>query len=176
MKRFQPVIFFVLCCSVMLVLVSALMAEDVVTKQTDHDLGEDIVIGGRSDRLRNPDCMKCHSLVSQPEGREKSAHADVRMKHGELNDSCFNCHDNKEVNKIVIGNRKEAVPFEKSYLLCSQCHGNILKDWKTGIHGSQTGNWNGEKVRKTCAACHDPHDPEFKPMKPLPAPIKPKGH
>jgi hypothetical protein len=63
--------------------------------------------------------------------------------------------------------------FEKSYLLCGQCHGTIYRDWKAGVHGKRTGQWNGRKQYRLCVHCHNPHQPKYKPLKPLPPPIRP---
>ena len=68
----------------------------------------------------------------------------------------------------------EAIPFTESYLLCGQCHGEKLRDWKVGVHGKRTGDWNGRKQYLLCAHCHDPHSPRFKPLKPLPPPVPPE--
>ena len=67
----------------------------------------------------------------------------------------------------------DLVSFEESYNLCGQCHGTIFRDWKAGIHGKRTGEWNGRKQYRLCVHCHNPHSPRFKPIKPLPPPDKP---
>jgi hypothetical protein len=33
--------------------------------------------------------------------------------------------------------------------------------------------WNGEKQYLLCVHCHWPHDPEFKPIAPMPPPVMP---
>lgn len=82
------------------------------------------------------------------------------------------CHDaeNRDMLHSASG---ELIDFSESYKLCGQCHGPKLRDWKAGIHGRRTGQWNGEKQYLLCAHCHDPHSPKFQKMKPEPAPIKP---
>ena len=62
------------------------------------------------------------------------------------------------------------IDFSESYKLCGQCHGPKLRDWKAGIHGRRTGQWNGEKQYLLCAHCHNPHSPKFPQLKPEPAP------
>ena len=37
----------------------------------------------------------------------------------------------------------ERVPFDESYRLCGQCHGEKQRDWRAGVHGRRTGEWNG---------------------------------
>jgi hypothetical protein len=67
----------------------------------------------------------------------------------------------------------DLVSFETSYRLCGQCHGTIFRDWKAGIHGKRTGDWNGKKTYRLCVQCHNPHSPRFKPLSPLPPPDEP---
>ena len=39
----------------------------------------------------------------------------------------------------------EPVPFDESYRLCGQCHGEKYRDWRAGVHGRRVGEWNGAK-------------------------------
>jgi hypothetical protein len=43
------------------------------------------------------------------------------------------------------------------------------------VHGGTTGFWNGQKVRKSCPACHNPHGPRFPLLHPEAAPLPPKA-
>jgi hypothetical protein len=85
---------------------------------------------------------------------------------------CLDCHnpDNRDVLRLANG---ELISFEESYFLCGQCHGTIFRDWKAGIHGKRTGEWNGKKQYRLCVHCHNPHSPKFKPLKPMPPPDNP---
>ena len=85
---------------------------------------------------------------------------------------CLDCHNADDRDKLRLVNDK-LISFEKSYQLCGQCHGTIYRDWKAGIHGKRTGEWNGQKLYRLCVHCHDPHQPRYKPIKPLPPPDKP---
>jgi len=38
---------------------------------------------------------------------------------------------------------------------------------------SSTGQWNGHKTYLLCAHCHNPHQPRFKAIQPMPAPVRP---
>ena len=58
------------------------------------------------------------------------------------------------------------MPFEESYRLCGQCHGEKYRDWRAGVHGRRVGQWNGAKRYLLCVHCHSPHQPRFKPMAP----------
>jgi hypothetical protein len=99
-------------------------------------------------------------------------HDDIVLKHDEENRWCMDCHDanNRDMLHSASG---QLISFEESYKLCGQCHGPKLRDWKEGIHGRRTGDWNGKKQYLLCAHCHDPHSPKYKKMKPEPPPKKP---
>jgi hypothetical protein len=55
--------------------------------------------------------------------------------------------DDRDVLRLANG---DLVSFEESYNLCGQCHGTIFRDWKAGIHGKRTGEWNGKKQYRLC--------------------------
>ena len=119
-------------------------------------------------------CSMCHEdMESNPERRElEEFHDDIVLKHDEENRWCMDCHDadNRDMLHTASG---QLIGFEESYKLCGQCHGPKLRDWKEGIHGRRTGEWNGRKEYLLCAHCHDPHSPKYKKMKPEPPPQKP---
>lgn len=115
-------------------------------------------------------CNDCHNDMSVNRRRRELTreHEDIALKHTK-NVWCLNCHSPENRNKLKLINGK-LISFEESYLLCGQCHGLKLRDWKHGAHGKRTGLWNGEKTYYLCIACHDPHVPKFKKIKPLPPP------
>ncbi len=119
-------------------------------------------------------CSECHAeMETNPERRElEDFHDDIVLKHDEENRWCMDCHDavNRDMLHTASG---ELIDFKESYKLCGQCHGPKLRDWKAGIHGRRTGDWNGRKEYLLCAHCHDPHAPRYKNMKPDPPPQKP---
>lgn len=121
-------------------------------------------------------CSDCHAdMEPNPERREMvDMHDDIILDHAEGQRWCLDCHnlDDRDALRLVSG---EVIPFTESYRLCGQCHGDKLRDWKVGIHGKRTGNWNGEKQYLLCAHCHNPHSPSFKPMKPMPPPVRPEN-
>jgi hypothetical protein len=120
-------------------------------------------------------CSNCHSLMPvNPTRRELSGfHTDIVLRHDEENRWCLDCHDadNRDLLHRASG---EPILFEESYRLCGQCHGEKYRDWRAGIHGRRTGDWNGHKSYLLCAHCHNPHEPHFQPIQPEPAPIPPK--
>jgi uncharacterized CHY-type Zn-finger protein len=120
-------------------------------------------------------CMNCHDGMDRNKKKRalKEMHRDIKIaNHGDR--WCYDCHDEKNLDKLKLANGEE-IKFEESYKLCGQCHGNVLNDWKLGIHGKRMGSWNGEKQYLLCVHCHDSHHPKFAPVKPDAAPISPDG-
>ena len=119
-------------------------------------------------------CSECHAdLEPDAERRELDFHEEIVLKHAEQQRWCLDCHNPDNRDKLRLANG-QLIFFEKSYLLCGQCHGTIFRDWKAGVHGRRVGYWNGKKQYRLCVHCHNPHDPKFKPLKPLPPPDRPE--
>ncbi len=121
-------------------------------------------------------CSDCHAgLEVNTKKRElKDEHTAIKLRHAEQERWCLDCHSagNRDKLKLADG---ESVDFTESYRLCGQCHGNIYRDWKAGIHGKRIGFFKGGKrTYFLCVNCHNPHDPKFKPIKPEPPPVKPE--
>jgi len=119
-------------------------------------------------------CSQCHSYM-QPNPRRRTLteyHTEIVLHHAEGQRWCTDCHNlvNRDKLRLVSG---ELIDFTESYRLCGQCHGDKFRDWKVGVHGKRTGNWNGDKQYLLCVHCHNPHDPKFKPLQPLPPPERP---
>lgn len=120
-------------------------------------------------------CSDCHdgSDVDTNPRPLTEAHTRIILKHDEKHRWCLDCHDAKERDKLRLASGK-LIDFTQSYLLCGQCHGPTLRDWKVGVHGKRTGSWSGKKEYLLCAHCHNPHSPGFAPLKPLPPPVRPE--
>lgn len=118
-------------------------------------------------------CNDCHAFQApNPIRRELVEwHDDILFKHDSENRWCLDCHDLKERDSLKLANGRK-LDFKESYKLCGQCHGEKYRDWKVGVHGKRTGEWNGKKEYLLCVHCHDPHTPKFKKLKPDPAPIR----
>ncbi|UCG38069.1 MAG: hypothetical protein JSV00_07655 [bacterium] len=121
-------------------------------------------------------CSDCHADMEVNTSRRELVefHEDIQIiNHNEEDRWCLDCHnpDDRDVLRLASG---RLVSFEESYYLCGQCHGTIFRDWKAGVHGRRTGEWNGQKVYRLCVHCHNPHQPRFKPLAPKPPPVKPK--
>lgn len=118
-------------------------------------------------------CSQCHAgmPVDRTPRKLEGMHSNIVLNHM-TEGWCFNCHNPSNRDTLRLANGK-TVRFEESYILCGQCHGTILREWKAGLHGKRTGMWNGEKQYLLCVHCHWPHDPRFKPIQPLPPPVRP---
>ena len=119
-------------------------------------------------------CSSCHSeLKPNRTPRELTdMHTDIVLMHGGEHRWCLDCHDPDDRDHLHLASG-ERISFDESYRLCGQCHGEKLRDWRAGIHGRRTGEWNGHKKYLLCAHCHNPHQPRFKPIEPKPAPKRP---
>ncbi len=120
-------------------------------------------------------CSNCHASMTPNRTRRvlSDMHTDIVLRHDEEHRWCLDCHDadNRDVLHLASGER---VGFDESYRLCGQCHGEKLRDWRAGVHGRRTGEWNGHKSYLLCAHCHNPHQPRFQPLAPKPAPRRPE--
>jgi hypothetical protein len=117
-------------------------------------------------------CSQCHQgMPPNSTPRRLEMHQEINLKHMP-GGWCFDCHnpDNRDRLRLTSG---RLISFEESYILCGQCHGTILREWKAGLHGKRTGKWNEEKQYLLCVHCHWPHEPAFRQIQPLPPPARP---
>jgi hypothetical protein len=98
-------------------------------------------------------CSQCHNKdmpVNRTRRKLEAAHDDISLQHGPPESRwCLDCHhpDNRDVLRLANG---EAIDFRHSYMLCGQCHGDKFRDWRAGVHGKRTGEWNGKKQYLLC--------------------------
>ena len=121
-------------------------------------------------------CSSCHDNKNQkpnPQRRILGMHDEVQLKHGPESRWCLDCHDLTERDRLHLVSG-ERIEFTSSYLLCGQCHGDKLRDWRLGIHGKRTGHWDGSKQYLLCVHCHNPHSPRFHALAPMPKPKAPQ--
>jgi len=122
-------------------------------------------------------CSDCHDpdmLPTNPERRElRIAHQQIVLRHDEEHRWCLDCHDADDRDQLRLASGK-LVPFEESYRLCGQCHGDKYRDWRAGVHGRRTGHWDGQKSYLLCVHCHNAHHPAFEPIEPKPPPHRPE--
>ena len=119
-------------------------------------------------------CSACHAEMPANRTRRTltDMHTEIVLKHDEEHRWCLDCHDATDRDKLHLASG-ELVPFEESYRVCGQCHGEKYRDWRAGVHGRRSGQWNGHKSYLLCAHCHNPHQPHFQPIAPMPAPKRP---
>ena len=120
-------------------------------------------------------CNDCHSEIEPNATRRElvDMHDDISaiFDHDSENRWCLDCHDMNKRDSLKLASGK-LLDFKESYKLCGQCHGEKLRDWKVGVHGKRTGEWNGKKEYLLCVHCHNPHAPKFKELTPEPPPIR----
>jgi len=121
-------------------------------------------------------CSDCHKDMKPNPARRTltDEHTNIVLNHAQGQRWCLDCHDTYDRDKLHLVNGQR-ISFEESYRLCGQCHGDKYRDWKVGVHGKRTGMWNGEKQYLLCVHCHNPHDPAFKPLQPMPPPVRPEN-
>ncbi len=119
-------------------------------------------------------CSACHKelKVNRTPRVLSEMHPDIELNHGGERRWCLDCHDPDDRDRLHLASG-ERISFDESYRLCGQCHGEKFRDWRAGVHGRRTGDWNGHKKYLLCAHCHNPHQPRFKPLQPKPAPQRP---
>ena len=119
-------------------------------------------------------CSGCHAGMPVNRTRRPltEMHTDIVLSHDEQHRWCLDCHDAEDRDALHLAGGQR-ISFEESYLLCGQCHGEKLRDWRAGVHGRRSGQWNGQKKYLLCAHCHNPHQPRFKAIAPMPAPKPP---
>ena len=120
-------------------------------------------------------CTECHDGKELPTNRTRrplvDAHDDIVLEHDQER-WCFDCHDPDNRDRLRLAGGA-SVPFDESYRVCGQCHGEKYRDWRVGVHGRRIGQWNGAKEYLLCVHCHSPHQPRFKALAPKPAPRPP---
>ena len=122
-------------------------------------------------------CMDCHKLLRAQwhYTRPMVEHTQIKLTHG-ANRFCLNCHHPTNRNAFVDYDGAEIAEMDVVQL-CAKCHGPTHRDWKAGIHGRRNGYWNtarGPQSQLKCIQCHDPHQPKFLKLKPLPPPTYPE--
>ena len=122
-------------------------------------------------------CTQCHA-GREPDTRERALtdfHTRVDLRHGSTGGWCYRCHSKDEPDRLHLVDGR-LVTFDEAYEVCGQCHGDKMRDWREGIHGLTTGQWSGQKYKRSCTSCHNPHRPKFGSMTPERAPSRPRPY
>ena len=135
----------------------ALMTRCIACHKENSASGQSASGQSASGQSAPVDCKVCHTRILAPQ------HAAITLHHAEEQRDCFGCHDPADRDRLRLASGR-TLPFENSYLLCGQCHGPKLRDWRDGLHGKRTGEWGGRRKYLLCVHCHTPHDPRIKPM------------
>jgi len=158
----------------LLLVVSLLVATVAIAAEP---IPEDISVAGRIKRLQDYPCMECHRHIeSDGEATSlplKQPHHRMVFRHMRTEMKCGRCHPVGGFDELMLVDGKR-VSFDKSHLVCGQCHAEKHRDWNWNIHGKVIGAWNGVKVRYACVDCHPAHVPAFAPMRADPPPQRPK--
>jgi formate-dependent nitrite reductase cytochrome c552 subunit len=124
-----------------------------------------------------PCSAKCHNQREpNPKKRLLVQFHTIRNKefhHGDPAGWCYQCHSQQNIDRLLTA-KGELVTFNEAYKLCGGCHGDKLRDWRLQVHGKTFGHWKGERIRRSCTACHNPHNPHFQKLQPEPPPLPPE--
>ena len=120
-------------------------------------------------------CTDCHANITPNPAKRTLVewHEEISavFDHDSENRWCLDCHDVNNRDSLRLASGK-LLDFKESYKLCGQCHGDKYRDWKVGVHGKRTGEWNGKKEYLLCVSCHNPHSPKFQELTPEPPPVR----
>lgn len=154
----------------MLGMVSCSIADEPSRLHTTHAApvpSGNVAVLDRRPLLPTFPCSRCHDGRA-PDPRERTLtefHTQKILDHGTQKGWCYRCHTATDIDHLHLPDGTIA-GFNEAYELCGACHGDKLRDWRAGIHGLTTGFWLGDRERRSCPACHDPHKPHFPLMTP----------
>jgi hypothetical protein len=112
-------------------------------------------------------CSGCHANRTPNPTRRKLVEfhtAKNDFNHGTEKGWCYRCHSIKNLDELHVADGT-TVSFYHPEDLCGSCHGDKVRDWRSGHHGLTRGYWNGPKLRRACSFCHNPHEPAFEVMR-----------
>jgi hypothetical protein len=100
-------------------------------------------------------------------------HEKITFQHMEEIQECTFCHSIIDPDRLHLLNGAR-ITFEQVPDLCGQCHGERFNEWNMGLHGEESGTWNGPRSSLSCTECHRPHSPRFPMMEAKKAPNFPR--
>jgi len=108
-------------------------------------------------------CSRCHTASAKPDTRKRGLedmHENIVLNHLGPGKWCLECHDPRDRDHLHLASG-ERVPFEASYRLCGQCHGDELDAWTRRQHGQDPKDPGGKEPLPLCVRCHNPHSPKL---------------
>lgn len=140
-----------------------------------------LVSSTRTGRLTRFPCSDCHRMIDSAATSEgyRREHAALRFEHFAAINNCQLCHESNNMDALALLDGSHT-SFDAAQELCGQCHGEKLRDFRSGAHGKVMGSFRDLKYRYVCTDCHDPHAPRretvtARPAPPFPAFGIPKG-
>lgn len=140
-------------------------------KQTERPKLPDVKVPPRTPKLEDNGmypCSACHDpdmMETDPTPREVTDHDDIKMHHGGGRFWCLTCHHADKRDQLT-SLKGEPISYDRSHLLCGQCHFQRQREFFFGAHGKRLGNWRGERTVMACVGCHDAHNPAIAPRRP----------
>ncbi|MBF0614960.1 MAG: hypothetical protein G8237_01320 [Magnetococcales bacterium] len=117
------------------------------------------------------ECQGCHAWRNPERTRRALAapHDRLRMQHGQGDLWCLDCHRAEQPGELKTRSGRP-LPYDAAWQLCADCHPVQITSWRSGIHGKRMESWRGARKLLHCPACHEAHDPAWRPppMHPLP--------
>jgi cytochrome b subunit of formate dehydrogenase len=150
---------------------------------TDSVHGEQDCVGCHQDITKAPHrkgierkvgCVQCHleewgkvqengsvaengnllKVVDHIESYMDSMHARPRIDdQSRTNATCYNCHGSHDIKPVDREARSEN--FINLPNVCGDCHGDVLEQYKTSVHGQEVSSGNTDAA--VCADCHSRH-------------------
>jgi cytochrome b subunit of formate dehydrogenase len=150
---------------------------------TDSVHGEQDCVGCHQDITKAPHrkgierkvgCVQCHleewgkvqengsvaengnllKVVDHIESYMASMHARPRIDdQSHTNATCYNCHGSHDIKPVDREARSEN--FINLPNVCGDCHGDVLEQYKTSVHGQEVSSGNTDAA--VCADCHSRH-------------------
>lgn len=120
-------------------------------------------------------CATCHDpshpgALARGEDVPDDFHRGIELRHGDLR--CASCHAPEDRTRLRLAHG-ETIQMGNVVILCGQCHGSQLRDFRKGAHGGGRGFWDrsrGPWIRNACVACHAAHAPAYPVVRPAPPP------
>jgi len=171
-RRGWPIVLAIMCSGCSAPVDGADGEQEVRHQPTEPE----VQVLARSPQLDTFPCVELCHFEHEPNPTRRNLaefHSLRSIQHGASMHWCSFCHQIKDLDYLRLLDGRQ-IPFDQAYRVCGQCHGDKLRDFNVGIHGLETGYWEGGAIlRRSCPACHDPHSPTRPLFEALPPPRHP---